>query len=180
MEGEQTRHEETEPQSRHDAAQVQYALDQFRSEQNLSLGIAAGAVAALVGAAVWAVVTVVTGYQIGWLAVGVGFLVGIAIRHVGKGIDPVFGIAGAILALLGCLLGNLLAVCGFIASQESIPFFEVLAQLDSSIVVELMAATFSPMDLLFYGIAVYEGYKLSLRRITQTELEQRISGSTAT
>jgi hypothetical protein len=28
--------------------------------------------------------------------------------------------------------------------------------------VELMQVTFSAMDLLFYGLAIYEGYKLSV------------------
>jgi hypothetical protein len=33
-------------------------------------------------------------------------------------------------------------------------------------VPELMLEAFSPMDLLFYGIAVYEGYKFFFRQIT--------------
>ena len=30
-----------------------------------------------------------------------------------------------------------------------------------------MMATFSPMDLVFYGIAMYEGYKFSFRPFLQ-------------
>jgi len=30
--------------------------------------------------------------------------------------------------------------------------------------------TFDPMDILFYGIAVYEGYKLSFRQVSPEEL----------
>ena len=160
-----------------DEAQLQYALEQLRNEQNLAMGATAGAAAALIGAVLWAVITVVAGFQIGWMAVGVGFLVGIAIRTFGKGLDKTFGIAGAVLALLGCLLGNLLAVCGMIASQEGMGFFEVLSELEPAVVGELMTATFSPMDLLFYGIAVYEGYTLSFRRLTEQELTARITGS---
>jgi hypothetical protein len=33
-----------------------------------------------------------------------------------------------------------------------------------------MRATFNPMDLLFYGIAVYEGYRFSFREITKKDL----------
>ena len=33
-----------------------------------------------------------------------------------------------------------------------------------------MAATFQPMDVLFYGIALYQGYKLSIRPITQADI----------
>lgn len=163
-----------------DEAQVRYALDQLRVEQNLAMGIAAGAVAALAGAGIWAGVTVLTGYQIGWMAVGVGFLVGIAVRAAGKGIDKPFGVAGAVLALLGCGLGNLLAVCGLVAEQGGMGFFEVVSRLDPGIIKDLMVETFSPMDLLFYGIAVYEGYKISFRPLTEQDIADRITGGGAT
>lgn len=160
-----------------DAAQVQYALGQVRSEQNLTMGILAGAVAALVGAGAWALITIITNFQIGWMAVGVGFLVGFAVQKFGKGVDKAFGIAGAVLALLGCVLGNLLTACGLVAAAQQVSFTSVLAQLTPSTIAALMGATFSPMDLLFYGIAVYEGYKLSFRRITEQELSSRIAGT---
>ncbi len=158
-------------------AQIQYVIEQLRNEQNLAMGVLAGTGAALAGAAVWAVVTVVTQYQIGWMAVGVGFLVGIAVRQFGKGIDKTFGVVGAVLALVGCLLGNLFAVCGMIAAEEGVGFLEVVSGLNAEIVMELMSATFSPMDLLFYGIAVYEGFKLSIRQLTEQDIAARVSGS---
>jgi hypothetical protein len=151
-------------------------VQRLRSEQNLALGAAAGAAAALIGAGAWAAITVFTHYQIGWMAVGVGFLVGLAMRTFGKGLDKVFGFVGAGLALFGCLLGNLLGVCGMIAQQEQAGFLEVFSRLDAQSVQDLMVATFSPMDLLFYAIAVYEGYKLSFRRVSPEEMAQRVSG----
>ena len=42
-----------------------------------------------------------------------------------------------------------------------------------------MTITFSPIDLLFYGLAIYEGYKLSFRQITRDELERAMSGAPA-
>jgi hypothetical protein len=39
--------------------------------------------------------------------------------------------------------------------------------------------TEDPMDLLFYGIALYEGYKLSFRQIGHEELERAIKGEAA-
>ncbi len=101
---------------------------------------------------------------------GVGFLVGFAVRSFGQGIDTVFGIVGAVLSLLGCLTGNLLNVCIVVSRQENIALFELLSRLNPESVMELMQATFSPIDLLFYGIAVYEGYKFSFRPISAEEL----------
>ena len=169
--------EQTAPH--YDEAQINFVLDQLRSEQNLSMGIVAGGIAAAVGAGLWAAITAVTGFQIGWMAVGVGFLVGLAVRHFGKGIDKTFGIAGAVLALVGCLAGNLFAICAVIASQEEMAFLEVVSQLDFAVVKELMVATFSPFDLLFYGLAVYEAYRLSIRQFSEEEFTARITGQGA-
>lgn len=137
----------------------------LRDEQNLLLGVIGGAVASLIGAGVWAAITVATQFQIGWMAVGVGVLVGLTLRHLGKGVDPIFGVAGAALSLFGCLLGNLLSVCGFVAAEMGISIFEVVARLNVSVATEMLIGTFSPIDLLFYAIAVYEGYKLSFRPV---------------
>ncbi|MDA8017706.1 MAG: hypothetical protein MPN21_09685 [Thermoanaerobaculia bacterium] len=156
-----------------DQERLQQVLAAMQGEQNFQLGTSAGLVAALVGAVIWAVITVATEYQIGWMAVGVGFLVGVAIRKFGRGVSAKFGIAGALLALLGCILGNLFSIFGFIGAQEGISPLSVLFQVDFGIAIELLKATFSPMDLLFYGIAIYEGYHLSFRQITQEELLER-------
>lgn len=159
-----------------DSAIVRMATQRMRDQQNLSAAVVAGTAAAIIGAGLWAVTTVVTGYQIGWMAVGIGFLVGYAIRVVGKGIDQTFAVAGAILALFGCMLGNVLTVCYFVAENEGIPVLELLPQLDLAIVSELLVATFSPMDLLFYGIAVYEGFQLSTVSVSENELQAATAG----
>ena len=151
-------------------AQMQTAVERLRDQQNLAGALVAGLAASIVGAVGWAAITVASGYEIGWVAIGVGFIVGVAVRTAGKGVDNVFGICGALLALLGCVAGNLLAVVGIVAQQQSMPFATLLSRLDFATITQLMTATFSPMDLLFYAIALYEGYKLSFRRITREDL----------
>jgi hypothetical protein len=133
------------------------------ARSNLGLAIIAGIAAAVVAAIIWAVVTVETEFQIGYMAIGVGFLVGFAVR-LGNGTGPVFGLTGAILALLGCLLGNFFSMIGFVAKGQHMNILSALSAIDLSRVPEIMAATFNPMDLVFYGIAVYEGYRFSQRK----------------
>lgn len=137
---------------------------QLEGEQNLPMGIAAGAIAAAAGATVWALLTVATSYQIGWMAVGVGFLVGYAVRLLGKGLTPLYGVIGSGLALLGCLAGNVLTICIVISRQESIPLGDLLVQLNPQVVIQLLADTFQPMDVLFYGLATYAAYHYSFSR----------------
>ena len=160
-----------------DPAVVQRVLDDFQTEQNFIGALIAGLGASLVGAGLWMVVTVLTGYQIGWVAVGIGFLVGYSVRYAGKGIGTSFAIVGAVFSLFGCLLGNLLTVCQLIANNLEVPLMAVLQTLTPAAAVEIFVAGFSPIDLLFYGIAVFEGYKLSTRRISPEDFQQALKSS---
>jgi len=153
-----------------DALKLQRFRQNVREKQNFSAGLFAGLLAAVVGALLWALITDLTHYQIGWMAVGIGLLVGYAVRHFGQGIDMTFGIMGALLALTGCMVGNLLSICMMLAEQQGVNITQVLGQLTPGSTLHLMTATFNPMDLLFYGIAVYEGYRFSFRRITPQEV----------
>lgn len=158
-----------ESKPEYDQVKLQMLMQEMRDQQNLAMGILGGLIAAIVGAALWATITALTHYQIGWMAVGVGFLVGFGVRLLGKGMDQKFGVVGALFSLLGCLCGNLLVVCILVAKYQGIPLIELITRLDLPIIFDLMGKNFNPMDLLFYGIAVYEGYKFSFRPISIAE-----------
>jgi hypothetical protein len=128
---------------------------------SLVAGTLAGILGAAVGAFLWAAITLATGYQIGWMAIGVGFLVGIAVRVVGKGTTQVFGCVGATLSLLGCILGNLLTLC-LMATTEDLGLLDVLSILTPQVALEAMIESFQPLDLLFYVLAIYAGYRISI------------------
>ena len=150
--------------------QFDMAVQQRRDNQNLGLGIIGGAIGALVGAALWAIVTGITNFQIGFMAVGVGFLTGYGVRKFGQGVDKSFGFVGAVLSLIGCLLGNLMVICIAGSKELGMGVFELLGHITPSIYVDLLKETFSPIDLIFYAIAVYEGFKFSIVRITAADL----------
>lgn len=145
-------------------------FESLRSEQNLPMGIIGAAVAAIVGAFLWAVITNSTGYQIGYMAIAVGFIVGFANRSLGKGIDKIYGIIGALFAFLGCFFGNYLSLIGFAADTLDITYMDALTSFDSALILEAMMEDFGLFDILFYGIAIYEGYKFSFRQIDEEEI----------
>jgi hypothetical protein len=153
-----------------DQAKVQSFMQRRRAEQSMPLALAGGVVAALIGAALWAVVANITGYKIGLMAVAVGFLVGFAVQYLGKGIERPYQYLGALCALFGCLLGNYFAGVGLVAQAAHVDFFTALSRFPLDKIGLLMRDTFQPMDLLFYAFAVYEGYRYSLKRITPAEL----------
>ena len=107
----------------------------------------------------WAAITAATGYQSGFMSIAVGFVVGLAIRTAGQGSTLPFGVAGALISLAGCVLGNLLAMEWFFAEGQGLSYLEALSSTDAALAVGIMTMTFDPMDLLFYGIAMYFGFK---------------------
>lgn len=140
-------------------------MNLLRSRENLPAAILAGLVACLAGAAVWALISVSTGFQIGYMAIGMGFLVGIAVRLAGKGVTPLFGILGALLALFGCVLGDYLSIVGFAVGESEYTYFEALTTIPVGVILELVFKNILSMTALFYGLALFEGYKLSFRSI---------------
>jgi len=144
----------------------------FRSEQEYLKGTIAAVVSGILGAFVWGLITVTTGFQIGYMAIGIGAIIGLSMRFTGKGLDQIFGITGSVIAVLSCLLGNFLSIIGFIAHSENIGYFETLASFDYSQVVPALTSTISVIGLLFYAIAAVAGYILSFRKITERELHE--------
>ena len=137
-------------------------------EKKLLLGGFAGLAAAIIGAIIWAVVTVTTKYQIGFMALGVGALVGFALR-IGNG-GKVFGVLGAFLALFGCVLGNYLSLIAFASAEQHVAFFTMLNSADVTKVISAMWEDFVSTSILFYALAAYEGYKFSAIRPSNVSL----------
>lgn len=137
------------------------AITELDYDSNIIMGVVGGGGAMLVSAIIWGGITYLTGYQISWMAIGVGLFVGFAIRKLGKGKSLIYGISGAAFSLVGCLLGNFLFYNGVIAKEWETPFFEVLLalSLDPTAVLEIFTLAFDIRDLLFYAIAAYIGFR---------------------
>lgn len=152
-------------------ANLEQFMREAKAKESLPLAILAGLAASIVAAFLWALISYATGYQIGFMAIGVGFLVGYAVNFLGKGSGTIFGIVGAFFALFGCLLGNLLTVIISAAMTEGVPVITILLTFLTSptVILDIFKETFSPIDLLFYAIAIYQGFKLSIRQISDEE-----------
>lgn len=134
-----------------------------------------GLAACVAGSVLWAVVTVVTKTQIGFMAVGMGLLVGFTVRYLGQGGKIAFGIMGALLSLVGCLLGNLLSQVGFYSIENGDSLVDIWTNLDFTIIPAIISESFQPIDGLFYVIALYVGFRFSINKpealiIDSTEL----------
>lgn len=129
---------------------------------NPATGMGLAVLAAVAGAVVWAMLTVATDYKIGFAAVGIGLLVGKAVELKGGG-DPRLPVPAAVVALLGCLLGDLLTDAHFLSVAVHVPLGELLRKLVTapSVAVDLFREGFEAFDLVFYAIAAYEGFRFA-------------------
>jgi hypothetical protein len=139
-------------------------LAQMRARQNFGLAVPAGLAAAAVGALLWALVVYATGMELGLIAIAVGALVGYAVRVAGNGVDPQFGVLGALCAALGWGLGTVLGDAAILAKEAGRPFLDVAGSLGVGGSLSLAFEIGDAMELLFLAIAVYEGWKFSRHR----------------
>jgi len=75
------------------------------------LGIIGGIVGGAIGAGAWGLIAYLTGYEIGWIAIGVGFVtgVGVAVGTKGRG-GAMGGILAAVISLVAVAGGKFFAV----------------------------------------------------------------------
>ena len=133
----------------------------------LLLGTLGSIAGALLGAIAWGAITATTHFQIGYMAVGVGFLAGYGMRVLGGGRDRADGVIAGIVAFLGCVLGNLLTeVIDFAPhdnAHRSIAELTLLLLFNPKLAWFMLTQNFNFMDVLFYALAVYAGYRTALK-----------------
>lgn len=136
-------------------------------KRRLLLGTLGAIAGALLGAIAWGAITAATHFQIGYMAVGVGFLAGYGMRTLGGGRDRADGIIAGLVAFFGCVLGNLLTVIIDFAPHDNahrgVVELTALILLSPKVAWFLLTQNFSIMDLVFYALAVYAGYRTALK-----------------
>lgn len=73
----------------------------------IPMAIVAGVIAAIVGAFVWAVIVIVTDHEIGYMAIGIGAIVALAVGFATKGKKGFpLQVVGVVCSVLGIILGK--------------------------------------------------------------------------
>jgi hypothetical protein len=123
---------------------------------NLVLGLVAALAAAVVVGAVYGVIIGGTKHEIGWAAVGVGFVIGLVAGKVG-GRNPALPVVGAVLALgsvyLGQLIGEAMIIADYVHAGFSEVFFDHL-----DVVQEAWKKDADPLTFVFFAIAAFAAF----------------------
>ncbi|HXF96407.1 MAG TPA: hypothetical protein VNI61_09935 [Gemmatimonadales bacterium] len=77
-------------------------------DENAGRALFGGAVAALVGALIWTAVVKLTNYEVGWVAWGIGALVGLTMAKMTPARSGTLGVYAALLAALGLATGKVM------------------------------------------------------------------------
>ena len=125
-----------------------------------------GVLAALAGAALWVAVGAASKHEIGFVAVGVGFLVSVSMSRV-RSTWRRLPIVAAAIALVAVVVGDFVLDVVLQAQYESVGFGDAFSAVatDLTLAKDLFSAYFSPIDLLFWFLAAsvaYRGVKASV------------------
>ncbi|WOX11938.1 hypothetical protein [Streptomyces sp. N50] len=125
-------------------------------KNNIALGLVTAVVAALVAAGVYGVVIGTTKHEIGWAAVGVGFVIGLAAGKLG-GRNPALPVVSAVLALGAVYLGQLVGEAMLIADEFGVNFSKVFFD-HFGVVQDAWKADSDPLTFVFFAIAAFAAF----------------------
>ncbi|MGW1808001.1 hypothetical protein [Streptomyces sp. NPDC002078] len=126
------------------------------ARNNVVLGIVAAVAAAVVAAALYGLVIGATKHEIGYAAVGVGFVVGLAAGKAG-GRNPALPVVSAILALGAVYIGQLVGEAMIGADQLHVGFNELFFQ-HFDVVQKVWKDDADPLTFVFFAIAAFAAF----------------------
>lgn len=126
----------------------------------------AGLVAAVVGGVVWGLIVRWSGYEVGFVAWGIGFLVGSAVVLGARGSRGMpYQAAAVVIALAGILIGKYLGFVWSLADAlEEEGFLDaevpIFSQATWDLFMEARSDVWSAFDLVWIGLAVITAFRI--------------------
>ncbi|MEN2767245.1 hypothetical protein [Ornithinibacillus xuwenensis] len=141
-----------------------------RQGNNLGLSILGALLAAVVGGAIWAIIAIVSDYEIGIVAWGIGGLAGYLVYQFAKGsITALHQIIAVVGSIFGIILGKYF-ILGYFYNYESV---SGMFQSDTmSVFADEFTVLFSGMDFVFILLAVVTAWQLPVQ-LMQKAVQKR-------
>ena len=99
--------------------------------QSLRNAIMAGLIVVMVFCLLWIATSSLTGRVFAWMTVVLGYLLGLAIRHAGRGVDWRFPALAAVFALGGSVLSNVVLAASTTAAEFGTGTLDILQAVTS-------------------------------------------------
>ena len=150
--------------------QKNYELaDKLISEQNFAAAVIVGAVATLLAAAAYGIIVATWAFSYGFVAAGVGIVIGLSMQFLGRGISMNFAVVATVYAIVGCVLGNLFRVIIELAQANATSPIDVLRNDSLSVLAEWSVSDVSFVDLVYWFVAVFCAVFLAKRSLSRSE-----------
>lgn len=140
------------------------------TQQNFGTAVISGLIAMVLSAGLYGIVKALADnlyYSI--LAAGIGIAIGLTMQFLGRGIERNFAVAASVLALLGCMLGNMFAIVTKFALANAESPFGVLHNAEVSELYRWMFSELRFADLMFWAIGIGGAAYFSRRPLTREE-----------
>ena len=133
------------------------------SSGSLTRAIGAGFLAAVAGGIAWALIVKVSDYEVGFVAWGIGFLVGTAVVFAtGGSKGPRLQAIAVVFALLGILLGKYLGFALIVQDDAESVGASIGLFSDAMLTLfrDNLSDVFGVFDLLWIGLAVFSAWRI--------------------
>ena len=100
---------------------------------------------------------------------GVGVLVGFTIQYLGRGIESKFTVLASILAVVGCILGNVFTALILTARAARATAGEVLSEVTFGSLVDYAVSTFQLIDIVYWALAIWAASYFAKRPLTREQ-----------
>ena len=139
-------------------------------ESSLFGGILGGLVGAIIASALWYAVVALTSWQIGLVAIIVGFIVGKAVVFGagGRGSIPLVAVSVAF-TLMALVVSEYLIIFHFISQEVGAAnVISVIQPIDFVVMVAFESLQADPLTLLFWGFALFQSVAIPLGAMRAT------------
>jgi hypothetical protein len=137
---------------------------------NIVMAVMLGSMAGVVAGIVWYFFAILTGYQIGYIALGVGFIIGWAVIFgSGKKRGPVLQVISAAITLATLFISEYFMTMYYyrqylLENKAQFPDYNGEIFFLSPFDPEVLSSMISPMGLLIWGIGIYFAYSIPKSR----------------
>lgn len=136
-------------------------IESLNSNSSNVKSILLGLLMGIIGAVLWGIIVKISGYSLGIVAIGVGYMVSQGFIWGGRSTKMSMGIAAGVIALLSIFLGNIITVLMFLGEYWGLTFADTVANVYLHKLPELVISNMEAMDIVFYFIAISTAFRRS-------------------
>jgi hypothetical protein len=141
----------------------------LRQSQSLRDALLAGLIGVILFSVLWAMLSTLSNRIFPWMTIVLGIIVGLTVRHAGRGLDWRFPVLAAAITLLGALVSNIVVAAAFTAEALETSTFTILRAVTSMTWPVYFDEVISAADVIYALFAAATAAFYANRRLSRAE-----------